>query len=202
VRTFPKWLISQKAHPFLLGSNDISQVSDGFYKSVLPSISWFGMDIIPTFFQKITVLSQNLDDYNDGDIKDDNVNEFLQVKITIEDSEVNVLKSNETKSTMFGSKLVEKLMRRWSFTGGNDLSCFRYMQNDEDFLELSSELSLRLDLPMSSRLMSLPPGFLSIGNRIVQNEADKRVKESLLNLVNEYSIQYSNYDDHENYGQL
>jgi hypothetical protein len=55
-------------------------------------------------------------------------------------------------------------------------------------LELSSELTLRLDVPLSSRFIMLPPGFNSIGNKIFQKEAEKRVKDSLLNLVEEYHL--------------
>jgi hypothetical protein len=176
VNAFPKWLASERAHPYLLGTSDISQISEGLYRSVLPSISWFGIDIVPTFFQKISV-HENQDD------------ESLQVKISIQDSEVNFLGNGTMiKSNTFGSRLVQKVMGKCSFTGGNDMSCLRYNLDGTDHLELSSELTLRLVLPLTSRLMILPPGFNSIGNRIFQNEAEKRVKDSLLNLVEEYNL--------------
>lgn len=176
VHEFPKWLASNRSHPYLLGSNDNSIVSEGVYRSVLPSISWFGLDIVPTFFQKITV--------NENDNDDDS----LKVKISIEDSEVIFLGNDLTKSTSFGASLVRKIMGKCSFTGGNDMSCFRYHLDGTDHLELSSELTLKMAVPLTSRLMILPPGFNSIGNKIFQNEADKRVKKSLLNLVDEYHL--------------
>lgn len=175
VKAFPKWLVSKRAHPYLLGTSDISQVSEeGLYKSVLPSISWFGIDIVPTFFQRIKV------------DKDD---ESIQVKISIEDSVVDLLGSDDgNKSNSFGTSLVQRVMKKCSFTGGNSMSCIKYNLDGMDHLELSSELTLSLAVPLTSRLMILPPGFNTIGNKIFQNEAEKRVKDSLLNLVEEYNL--------------
>lgn len=197
---FPKWLASKRAHPHLLGTNNISQISEGLYKSVLPSISWFGIDIVPTFFQKVTLYENQEkdlvgDDDNDNDI-DHSKSSLLQLNVSIEDSLIELIHPdtttatttiNSSSSSFFSStRLVQKIMEKCSFTGGNDMSCFRYNLDGTDHIELSSELTLRMVVPLSSRLMILPPGFHSIGNKLFQKEAEKRVKDSLLHLVEEY----------------
>ena len=147
------------------------------YKSILPSISWFGLELVPTFFQKIIV-----EEYE---------NDSLGVNVSIEDSQVNIAGrwgSDENDSSISSKGgLIEKIMASCVFTGsGNEMRCFRRVENGIEYYELSSLLTLNLEVPLTSRFMILPPGFNSIGSRIVKRETEKRVKENLLLLVKEY----------------
>jgi len=149
------------------------------YKSILPSISWFGLELVPTFFQRISV-----EEYE---------NDSLGVNVSIEDSHVNILgkwgSGSEENDNSILSKggLVEKIMGSCSFPGsGNEMMCFKRVEDGNEYYELTSSLTLNLEVPLTSRFMMLPPGFNSIGSRIVKRETEKRVKENLLQLVKEY----------------
>jgi hypothetical protein len=176
--SFTTWLKSKHSHPSILGSKQVSQTPDGMYKSILPSISWFGLELVPTFFQKIIVEENENDD-------------SLAVNVSIEDSQVNIAGrrgSDENDSSISSKRgLIEKVMASCVFTGsGNKMRCFRRVENGIHYYELSSSLTLNLEVPLTSRFIILPPGFNIIGSRIVKRETEKRVKENLLLLVKEY----------------
>lgn len=174
--SFTTWLKSKHSHPSILGSKQVSQTPDGMYKSILPSISWFGLELVPTFFQKIIV-----EEYE---------NDSLGVNVSIEDSQVNIMgrwgpDENDSSISSKGG-LLEKIMASCALYGGNEMRCFKRVENGIEYYELSSSLTLNLEVPLTSRFMILPPGFNSIGSRIVKRETEKRVKDNLLLLVNEY----------------
>jgi hypothetical protein len=174
-QNLPKWLKSNHSHVHLLGSSQVSRSKDGMYKSVLPSLSWFGMELIPTFFQRIT-----FKEYNDDD-------DSLAVNVSIEDSQVSILGKGEEDFESSNGGLIEKIMAKCSFRGGNEIRCSPI----GDDWELSSQLTLKLEVPLTSRLIILPPGMNSIGSRIVRKETEKKVKENLTQLVKEYHASYA-----------
>jgi hypothetical protein len=157
-----------------LGSDEVSKTGDGTYKAVLPSISWFGMELVPTFFQRISIRGEENDE-------DNNDTDTVIVKVSIEDSEVNAQKNSRM------SGLVEKMMKTCSFQGSNEVKCTRVDGHDgEKQWMLTSDFTLNLQVPLGSRLMILPPGFNTIGSRIVKSTVEKRVKENLLKLAEGY----------------
>ena len=211
--SFPKWLASKHSHVHLLGSKEVSKLPNGQYKSVLPSISWFGMKLVPTFLHTISVeemgIGMNMDnahvasDYNDYENEsegDEGTPTFVKVVVTIEDSDVDISEGSELGG------FVEKMMKSCTFKGGNEMICIaekRYSDEDgkggqqqkyfyrdemegEDVWIVSSKLTLKLTLPLASRLMILPPGFNTIGSLIVKRTVERRARENLTQLVEEY----------------
>ena len=171
LQSLPKWLASRHSQCHLLGSEKVSKVGNGIYKAELSSISWFGMELVPIFFQRIS--------FDDED--SDNDEHIMRIKISIEDSEVHYQKSSKIGG------LVERVMKKCSFQGSNNLKCCKIDQRDgEEQWMLSSDFSLNLKIPLMSRLMILPPGFNAIGSKIVKSTVENKVKENLFRLAEEY----------------
>ena len=132
------------------------------------------MELVPTFFQRISIRGEENDE-------DNNDTDTVVVKVSIEDSEVNAQKNSRM------SGLVEKMMKTSSFQGSNEVKCTRVDGHDgEKQWMLTSDFTLNLQVPLGSRLMILPPGFNTIGSRIVKSTVEKRVKENLLKLAEGY----------------
>jgi len=130
--------------------------------------------------------------------KDD---DSLLLKVSIEDSEVNI-HDRQTNQGRVGD-LIFKLLKTCSFQGGSEFFCSTVVRNnnendtlseeddssdddDDEHWLLSSELTLKLVVPLGSRLFPVPPGFNSIGSRIVKSTVQKRLKETMSTLVEEY----------------
>ncbi len=173
-RTLQKFLRSQQTYPLILGSEDITKQSDGTYQSILPSISWFGLEVEPRLVNRIS--------YSEITKGDTDTASGLQLSVCIENSSVELRGENGRERT---DGLVANIMKKCSFRGGNQIQLCRSDEEDNVW-ELSSNLSLMLTIPLGSRLMLLPPGFQSIGSRIVRATCDKRVKENLAKLKEEY----------------
>ena len=183
-QSLPNWLASARSHPHLLGSDDVSQNGDGTYTSVLPALEFFGMELVPTFVQRISL--QNNKNKEAG-VSGSNSKDSLSLNVSIEDSSVNA-----SQSSRIGN-LVERVMKTCSFQGSNELTCTPISgTNGEEYWELSSDFTLNMQFYLGSRLMVLPPGFNTIGSRIVERTVKKRVKDNLLQLAEKYRASCDN----------
>ncbi len=171
-RTLQNFLTSQQTYPLILGSEDVTEQSDGTYHSILPSITWFGLEVEPRLVNRISY----------SEINKGNTGAGLQLSVCIENSCVEMKGGNGRDRT---DGLIANIMKRCSFGGGNQMLLCRSGEEDNIWV-LSSNFSLTLTIPLGSRLMILPPGFQSIGSRIVRATCDKRVKENLAKLKEEY----------------
>ena len=110
--------------------------------------------------------------------------------------------SNRNRS----SNRIQKLIEKCTISGMNTIHCRR--RNHHDMIsinqnnlessnrsrnkgtkiwEITSELSMQLSIPIpKSNFFILPPGFKSVGSRIVKRTCEKRSKETLEELKEEY----------------
>ena len=189
---FPLWLSSKHSHHHLLGTSDVTLRDDGAYHCKLPSLSFFGLKIKPTcvsivehdkeiveqkeevihFSSRTSSDDSILDrlECNEGKIEKDNVS----IKVTIQESMLQIDSSSESIGT-----IIESLMELCKLHGGNRITCTR----QHDSWLLSSDLELRLNLFLGTNANGkpkfLPPGFRSIGERILMKTCEKRVQDNL-----------------------
>jgi hypothetical protein len=161
------------------------------YNCVQQTISWFGIEVIPIFLQKLVRSKQyntaKGDDSNKDDDEDEDEKEeegILMIQTSILDSKTELdtkgkqqQEEGQHKRKRMSSR-IQSLMDKSTFRGGSIYSV--QPQSDGKSWIITSELSLQLTIPLgSSRFIALPPGFNTIGSRIVRNVCDRRARESL-----------------------
>lgn len=200
IMSFPRWLSSKYSHHHVLGTKAVSLRDDGKYDCHLPSLSFFGLNIKPICTSAVEV-DRNIQEQilNDVDItkiemsnhssrtrhqssssksdfEDEDI-ESVSLKVTIQDSILQVETSSESLGNAIGS-----LMEMCKLQGGNKIKCIR----DNDTWVLSSDLELQLNIFLGSNSNGqpkfLPPGFRSIGERILKKTCEKRVEENLISI--------------------
>ena len=206
---FPSWLSSNHSHRHLLGTSDVTWRDDGMYHCRLPSLSFFGLKIKPTCIsivaqdqesiieqaEVMSLSSSTSDDFklnrlkNNNDITD---KENVSIKVTIQESVLQVESSSESLGTV-----LESIMELCKLHGGNRITCTR--ENDSWLLSSDLELQLHLFLGKNAngKPKFLPPGFRSIGERILTNTCEKRVQDNLNSIkagFEDYLIQLQESD--------
>lgn len=188
---FPEWLSSNHSHHHLLGTNDVIWRGDGMYHCNLPSLSFFGLKIKPSCVSiveqedpetitkqaEVNSSSSTSDDFKHillATNKDITEKERVCLKVTIQESVLQVDSSSESMGTV-----LESITELCKLHGGNRITCTR--QQDSWILSSDLELHLHLFLGTNSngKPKFLPPGFRSIGERILRKTCEKRVQDNL-----------------------
>ena len=120
-----------------------------------------------------------------------------KVQVEIKDSKID-LKNNE-QNVGRAANLMKKMMETCQFKGINTLTCRRLEnkhQNSQknsdasdevEVWELTSDLIMELKIPLPvSKLIVLPPGFNTIGSRIVRTICNERGKLFLKEIRTQY----------------
>lgn len=120
-----------------------------------------------------------------------------KVQVEIKDSKTE-LKNNEQKVGRV-TNLVKKIMEKCQFKGISTLTCRRlekkhqnvqkssHVGDEVEVWELSSDLTIELRIPLPvSKLIVLPPGFNTIGSRIVRSICNERGKLYLKEIRSQY----------------
>eukprot|EP00568_Trieres_chinensis_P001298 CAMPEP_0183312246 /NCGR_PEP_ID=MMETSP0160_2-20130417/40912_1 /TAXON_ID=2839 ORGANISM="Odontella Sinensis, Strain Grunow 1884" /NCGR_SAMPLE_ID=MMETSP0160_2 /ASSEMBLY_ACC=CAM_ASM_000250 /LENGTH=269 /DNA_ID=CAMNT_0025477063 /DNA_START=53 /DNA_END=859 /DNA_ORIENTATION=+ len=174
-RTLPEFLLrSPDAIGLLLGSEDFAPLDDGgsIWDCPQAPVEWFGLDLAPVFINHI-----------------DRDEARARVMVTIVDARSEFGESGGKVSDIVGG-----LMKRSTFDGKSVFAWEDVMSwhpsNDKVDIEgrgwtLNADLSLTLKVPLS-RFTPVPPGFNSVGSRIVQRTCRKRLERTLEDLREAY----------------
>lgn len=176
------FLMSQRSHHLLLGSDNVRRRRDGTYESVMESVSFFGYEIEPSFINRI---SHNPARETNNPVP----NSDLVLKVSIEDSTVR-LSHNSQKGSTLGSRVgkVMEMMERCSFKGGNEMRLCQDPGVENEWI-LSSHLSVEVIIPLRSSVRFLPPGFQKIGSSIIGKSCKKGAHDTLIKLSKEYQLE-------------
>ena len=152
-----KWLKSSESDKALLGTENFEYREDGLWDCLQPPVSWFGLELKPVFVNRI-----------DRSSKD-------KVIVTIVETHTDF---SNAKS---GNNAIRQIMEKCSFSGSNTFT----LQRNAKSWSLSSDLKLALNIPLPP-FVPLPPGFNSIGSKIISRTCNARVKENLESVKNAY----------------
>ena len=170
--TLPDWLLSSESDQFFLGSNNVRERPDGQWDAIQPSVDWFGLDLVPVFVMRL---------------------ERSESKVsTIITEARSEMESGRDTTT---GNLVARLMKKSTFRGGNSVVWREITSNNKEGWVLTADLSLTLVIPLP-RFLPLPPGFNSIGSRIVKATCRKRL-ESFLNDLQQAYIDWVKHQEQE-----
>ncbi|CAB9517495.1 expressed unknown protein [Seminavis robusta] len=156
------WMLSSDSDEFFLGTQDFRKRTDGCWDAFQPSVDWFGLELVPVFVIKLE---------RNGPKK--------QVSAIITQARSDI-RSGQNSVT---GRLAGKVMEKSSFQGSNRVT---WKENDlaNEWI-LEADLSLTLSIPLPP-LVPLPPGFNSIGSRIVKSTCKRRLEQFLNNLQASY----------------
>uniref|UniRef100_A0A7S2I9G2 Uncharacterized protein n=1 Tax=Helicotheca tamesis TaxID=374047 RepID=A0A7S2I9G2_9STRA len=171
-RTLPEFLLhtSEYSDIILLGTDDVTKKPDGLYDCRQASVGWFGLEVVPVFVNEVI-----RDEKND------------RVTTSIIEARTDIKRGGGGTR----GKIVREVMKQSTFEGRNVLSWVEFKVYDDDddgndgrsgdnrVWTLSGDLVLTLLITLPS-FLPLPPGFNSIGSRIVAATCKKRAEESLL----------------------
>ena len=167
-KSLPKFLTTPASDSVLLGTETSTRIEDDGTNGELwecrqASIGWFGMTLSPIFINRI-----------ERNPSSDNV------VVSIIDARTEV-----TKGGRFGNTLASA-MQRSKFEGRNAIS-WNVIDGDTSSytLEGSLKLTLTINLPP---FLPLPPGFNTIGGKIVQRVCKERLKQNLREISDAYMV--------------
>lgn len=176
-RTLSTFLYSSESDAILLGMKQgqggVAQVTklqsnqqESTWECRQSSIDWFGMTLIP-IFTNVIERSEASSSNSDG-----------SVVISIIDAKTQVENGGKLGSALASA------MKRSVFEGRN-MVFWKEQQEDELSYKLVGdiELSLTINLPP---FMPLPPGFNTIGSRIVERTCKERLRQNLRDVSDAY----------------
>lgn len=159
-KTLPEWLLSNESDPFFLATEEYAPRSDGAWDAFQPSVDWFGLELVPVF-----VIS-------------------LQRTATSVSSLITEAKSDiRSGQDSVRGRLVSGIMEKSTFRGGNTVAWQETKSGDG--WTLQADLSLTVSIPLP-RFLPLPPGFNSIGSRVVQSTCKSRLEKFAVDLQEAY----------------
>jgi hypothetical protein len=160
--SLPDWMLSPESDEFFLGTQDFKRRSDGNWDAFQASVDWFGLQLVPVFVIKLERSKPQ---------------QYVSSKIQQARSEI---KSGRDSAL---GRLVAPVMEKSSFQGGNKVS-WKKNQASEGWI-LRADLSLTLSIPLPP-FLPLPPGFNSIGSRIVKSTCKRRLETFVSDLQASY----------------
>lgn len=169
-RTLPDWLLHSPASSdkVLLGTDDYRSRKDGMYDCIQPGVDWFGLELVPVF-----------------------VNRIDRSEVGAGGVTVRIIEARSEMRSGGGGPagaVIKSAMEKSKFSGRYGVSwrnAPRRSISSKDGWTLSADLALTLTVPLPG-LLPLPPGFNSIGSRIVKSTCRKRVEKNLVNLRDAY----------------
>jgi hypothetical protein len=160
--SLPDWMLSPKSDEFFLGTQDFKRRSDGNWDAFQASVDWFGLQLVPVFVIKLE--RSEAQQY---------------VSANIQQARSDIMSGRDSAL----GRLAAPVMEKSSFQGGNKVSWRRNQQSDGWILE--ADLSLTLSIPLPP-FLPLPPGFNSIGSRIVKSTCKRRLETFVNDLQASY----------------
>lgn len=169
-KSFPEWLRHETSDIALLGTTEASRQSDSdgqiLWDCPQPPIHWFGTNIKFSLINRIERLHHE-----------------RMVSVSIIDTKMissSVLLDGQRRRRPVD--LLFPIIEKSSFSGGTILS---WKPVDRSSWLLTANLQLTLDVPLS-KLLLLPPGFNTVGSRIVTRTCASRLLGTLENLKDSY----------------
>lgn len=158
------------------------------YDCYQPPIQWFGIDLKPVFTNQIQRrrLTRRL---RRKGTSDDDINSVVHEEISYKILVSIVGARTDLQNESSASNVVAGVMKRSMFSGSNALTItpkYTEVGDQVDGWTVSSDFKLQLMVPLPS-LLPLPPGFNSIGSRIVSSTVKKRVDQSLNDISDAYN---------------
>ena len=144
----------------LLGTENYAERDDGCFDCRQPSIGWFGMQLEPVF---VYYMERSRDDAS------------LKVETKIVDSRYTIGSS--------APSVVSRLMQKLNFEGSGKFVC----EEDTEGWHVSFDLTVTLQISLPQRA-PLPPGFNSIGSRIVSKTCSTRAQQTLNGIKDAYEV--------------
>ena len=167
-RTLTSYLRSSASDGLLLGTDNYSRrETDRLYEAYQPEIDWFGLRLVPVFVNQID--------------RPEDTEEVVYVDIM------------EARTDIAGgrppgnrAKAIADIMKRSEFTGRYELLWSEAASGRRGAgWSLNGDLTLVLSVPLP-KLVPVPPGFNTIGSRIVRSTCRKRVEDQLQQLREGY----------------
>jgi hypothetical protein len=161
-RTLPRWVLSSDSDKFFIGTDNVRPRKDGNWDALQPSIDWFGLQLIPFFVIKLERCASR-----------------RQASAMIQEARSDIKSGAES----VGGNIISKLMEKSTFRGG---TTFRWKESPSSngwILKAHLTLTLSILLPP---FLPLPPGFNSIGSRIVKSTCRKRLQDNIKVLQRAY----------------
>jgi len=166
-RTLTAYLRSTASDGLLLGTSNYALLEkDMLYEAYQPEIDWFGLQLVPVFVNKID--------------RPEETEEVVYVDIM------------EARTDIAGgrppgnrAKAIADIMKRSEFTGRYELLWEAASGRRGAGWSLNGDLTLVLSVPLP-KLLPVPPGFNTVGSRIVRTTCRKRVEEQLQELREGY----------------
>ena len=167
-RNLTAYLRSSASDGLLLGTDNYSRrETDRLYEAYQPEIDWFGLRLVPVF-----------------------VNQIDRPEDTAEVVYVDIM---EARTDIAGgrppgnrAKAIADIMKRSEFTGRYELLWSEAASGRRGAgWSLNGDLTLVLSVPLP-KLVPVPPGFNTIGSRIVRSTCRKRVEDQLQQLREGY----------------
>jgi hypothetical protein len=177
-KTLSAFLLSSESDAILLGMKDdggvaqVTQVdaqsSSSTWECRQSSIDWFGMTLIP-IFTNVIERSEPLRDDEDGG----------SVIISIVEANTQVENGGRLGSALASA------MRRSVFAGRNIVMWKEQEEEDDKSYTLIGDIELSLTITLPP-FMPLPPGFNTIGSRIVERTCKERLRQNLRDVSDSY----------------
>ena len=167
-RTLTAYLRSTASDGLLLGTDNFSQrETDRLYEAYQPEIDWFGLRLVPVFVNQID---------RPGDTEE-------VVYVDIMEARTDIAGGRPPGNR---AKAIADIMKRSEFTGRYELLWSEAASGRRGAgWSLNGDLTLVLSVPLP-KLVPLPPGFNTIGSRIVRSTCRKRVEDQLQQLREGY----------------
>jgi len=165
-RTLPAYLRSSQSDSLLLGTSNFEQRPDGLWEAFQPEIDWFGLQLVPVFVNKIDRPEETED----------------VVYVDIMEARTDIAGGRSPGNR---AKAIAQIMERSSFTGRYEILFENASGRRGAGWSLSGDLTLVLSVPLP-KLVPLPPGFNTVGSRIVRTTCRTRVEAQLQELREGY----------------
>lgn len=172
-RTLPDYLRSSHSDSLLLGTSNFKQRPDGLWEAFQPEIDWFGLQLVPVFVNKIDRPEETED----------------VVYVDIMEARTDIAGGRSPGNR---AKAIAQIMERSSFSGRYEILFENASGRRGAGWSLSGDLTLVLSVPLP-KLVPLPPGFNTIGSRIVRTTCRTRVEAQLQELREGY-IEWAEQD--------
>jgi hypothetical protein len=167
--SLPDWMLSPESDEFFLGTQDFKRRPDGNWDAFQASVEWFGLQLVPVFVIKLERSKPQ---------------QYVSAIIQQARSDI-----KSGKDSALG-RLAAPVMEKSSFQGGNKVSWKKNKASEGWILEADLSLTVSIPLPL---FLPLPPGFNTIGSRIVKSTCKRRLET----FVNDLQASYLDWAEKE-----
>ncbi|KAL1508729.1 hypothetical protein AB1Y20_004824 [Prymnesium parvum] len=148
-----EWLASEDSRVALLGSGAHEQKANGRWVCRQPPVGWFGVQLLPVFISSIEQSTSG-----------------NKISVRILESRTEVQAAGDS----FTARTMSAIMERVTISGDNT---FTWRAADDGW-HMRAKLQLTFSVPIPP-FLPVPPGFNSIGSRIVQSTCQARLTQTM-----------------------